>query len=72
MKDGVDFDFVGVKWVSSISHEKDLGRALPLDGAAREALLEMADGDGRAALASMRAAEKALDPEAAMRDLEAR
>ena len=30
--------------------EKDLGRALPLDGAAREALLEMADGDGRAAL----------------------
>ncbi len=30
--------------------EKDLGRALPLDGAAREALLEMADGDGRALL----------------------
>ncbi|NVK58563.1 MAG: replication-associated recombination protein A [Rhodobacteraceae bacterium] len=30
--------------------EKELGRALPLDGAAREALLEMADGDGRAAL----------------------
>jgi len=28
VKDGVDFDFVGVKWVSSISHEKDLGRAL--------------------------------------------
>jgi len=30
--------------------EKELGRALPLTGAAREALLEMADGDGRAAL----------------------
>ncbi|RKF16505.1 replication-associated recombination protein A [Roseovarius spongiae] len=30
--------------------EKELGRALPLDGAAREALLEMADGDGRAVL----------------------
>lgn len=30
--------------------EKELGRALPLDGAAREALLEMADGDGRALL----------------------
>ncbi|MFV0409713.1 MAG: replication-associated recombination protein A [Paracoccus sp. (in: a-proteobacteria)] len=30
--------------------ERELGRALPLDGAAREALLEMADGDGRAAL----------------------
>ncbi len=30
--------------------EKDLGRALPLDGTAREALLEMADGDGRALL----------------------
>ena len=30
--------------------ERDLGRALPLTGAAREALLEMADGDGRAAL----------------------
>ena len=30
--------------------EKALGRALPLDGPAREALLEMADGDGRAAL----------------------
>jgi putative ATPase len=30
--------------------EKDLGRALPLDGPAREALLEMADGDGRALL----------------------
>ncbi len=30
--------------------EKDLGRALPLTGDAREALLEMADGDGRAAL----------------------
>ena len=30
--------------------EHALGRALPLDGPAREALLEMADGDGRAAL----------------------
>ena len=30
--------------------ERDLGRALPLTGAAREALLDMADGDGRAAL----------------------
>ncbi len=30
--------------------EQELGRALPLDGQAREALLEMADGDGRALL----------------------
>ena len=30
--------------------EKELGRSLPLDGAAREALTEMADGDGRALL----------------------
>ena len=30
--------------------EQDLGRALPLDGPAREGLLEMADGDGRALL----------------------
>ena len=30
--------------------EQDLGRALPLDGPAREALAEMADGDGRALL----------------------
>ncbi|MBE1282901.1 MAG: AAA family ATPase [Rhodobacteraceae bacterium] len=30
--------------------EKELGRALPLDGHARDALLEMADGDGRALL----------------------
>ncbi|MFK7941252.1 MAG: replication-associated recombination protein A [Roseovarius sp.] len=30
--------------------EKELERALPLDGPAREALLEMADGDGRALL----------------------
>jgi putative ATPase len=30
--------------------ERDLGRALPLTGDAREALLEMADGDGRALL----------------------
>ncbi|KPP85138.1 MAG: putative ATPase [Rhodobacteraceae bacterium HLUCCO07] len=30
--------------------ESDLGRTLPLDGPAREALLEMADGDGRALL----------------------
>ena len=30
--------------------EKELDRALPLNGAAREALLEMADGDGRALL----------------------
>ncbi len=30
--------------------EQELGRPLPLDGPAREALLEMADGDGRALL----------------------
>ncbi len=30
--------------------EREMGRALPLDGPAREALLEMADGDGRALL----------------------
>ncbi|GGE36620.1 replication-associated recombination protein A [Actibacterium pelagium] len=30
--------------------EKELGKALPLTGEAREALIEMADGDGRAAL----------------------
>ncbi len=30
--------------------EKELGKALPLDGPARDALLEMADGDGRALL----------------------
>ncbi len=30
--------------------EKDLGRALPLDGEAREAMIDMADGDGRALL----------------------
>ena len=30
--------------------EKELGRSLPLNGEAREALLEMADGDGRALL----------------------
>jgi putative ATPase len=30
--------------------ERELGKALPLDGPAREALLEMADGDGRALL----------------------
>jgi putative ATPase len=30
--------------------EQEIGRALPLTGDAREALLEMADGDGRAAL----------------------
>ncbi|PIE12863.1 MAG: AAA family ATPase [Rhodobacterales bacterium] len=30
--------------------EQELGRALPLDGPAREVLLEMADGDGRALL----------------------
>ena len=30
--------------------EQDIGRALPLDGPAREALLTMADGDGRALL----------------------
>lgn len=30
--------------------EQDMGRPLPLDGPAREALLEMADGDGRALL----------------------
>lgn len=30
--------------------EQDLGRKLPLDGPARDALIEMADGDGRALL----------------------
>lgn len=30
--------------------ERELGRPLPLDGSARETLLEMADGDGRALL----------------------
>ena len=30
--------------------ERDAGRKMPLDGPAREALLEMADGDGRAVL----------------------
>ncbi|MDO5605299.1 MAG: replication-associated recombination protein A [Paracoccus sp. (in: a-proteobacteria)] len=30
--------------------EQEMGRALPLDGPAREALLDMADGDGRASL----------------------
>jgi putative ATPase len=30
--------------------EKELGRALPLSGEAREAMIEMADGDGRACL----------------------
>ena len=30
--------------------EQDMGRPLPLDGPARDALLEMADGDGRALL----------------------
>jgi putative ATPase len=30
--------------------ERELGRPLPLNGAAREALMEMADGDGRALL----------------------
>ncbi|MBM3614212.1 MAG: replication-associated recombination protein A [Alphaproteobacteria bacterium] len=30
--------------------EKELGRALPLTGEAREAMIEMADGDGRACL----------------------
>ncbi len=30
--------------------ERELDKAMPLDGAAREALLEMADGDGRALL----------------------
>ena len=30
--------------------EQDIGRALPLDGPARDALIEMADGDGRAIL----------------------
>jgi putative ATPase len=30
--------------------EKELGQALPLDGQAREALIEMSDGDGRALL----------------------
>jgi putative ATPase len=46
--------------------ERELGRALPLDGAAREALMEMADGDGRALLNLIEqiaawAADKPLD-----------
>ncbi len=49
--------------------EKDLGRKLPLNGAAREQLLEMADGDGRALLNLIEQiaawkVEKPLDPEA--------
>ncbi|MDP0971525.1 hypothetical protein Q6294_31775, partial [Klebsiella pneumoniae] len=30
--------------------EQEMGRPLPLDGPARDALLELADGDGRALL----------------------
>ena len=54
--------------------ERELGRPLPLTGEARERLLEMADGDGRAALnlieqvASWKAAEK-LDPDQLSRRL---
>ncbi len=50
--------------------EKDTGRALPLTGPAREALLEMADGDGRALLnlieqvLAWRGIEGKLTPEA--------
>jgi len=49
--------------------EHELGRALPLDGPAREALIEMADGDGRALLNLIEQvtawkAEKPLDPQA--------
>ena len=49
--------------------ERELGKPLPLDGPAREAMLEMADGDGRALLnlieqvVSLNPAEK-LDTEA--------
>jgi putative ATPase len=48
--------------------EQDLGRALPLNGPAREALLEMADGDGRALLNLVEqvaawGAQKPIDPE---------
>lgn len=54
--------------------ERELDRPLPLTGEARERLLEMADGDGRAALnlieqvASWKAAEK-LDPDQLSRRL---
>ncbi|MGC9369534.1 MAG: replication-associated recombination protein A [Paracoccaceae bacterium] len=49
--------------------EQELGRALPLTGPAREALLEMADGDGRALLNLIEQVaawkvDQALDPEA--------
>ncbi|WP_102226340.1 replication-associated recombination protein A [Acidimangrovimonas sediminis] len=49
--------------------EKELGRALPLTAPAREAMLEMADGDGRALLnlieqVSAWKVEKPLDPQA--------
>jgi putative ATPase len=49
--------------------EKELGKALPLDGHAREKLLEMADGDGRALLnlaeqVSAWRVEKKLDTQA--------
>ncbi|MGB5557826.1 MAG: replication-associated recombination protein A [Paracoccaceae bacterium] len=49
--------------------ERELGKPLPLTGAAREALLEMADGDGRAALNLIEQvmawkAEKKLDTDA--------
>ncbi|SMX30981.1 replication-associated recombination protein A [Actibacterium lipolyticum] len=49
--------------------EKELGRALPLTGHARETLLEMADGDGRALLNLVEQVaawkvDKPLDPDA--------
>ncbi|PWE32720.1 AAA family ATPase [Maritimibacter sp. 55A14] len=49
--------------------ERELGRPLPLTGEAREALLEMADGDGRAVLNLIEQiaawqVEKPLDPKA--------
>ncbi len=49
--------------------EKELGRALPLSGPARERLLEMADGDGRALLNLIEQVaawktDASLDPEA--------
>ncbi len=49
--------------------EKELGRALPLTPAARDALQEMADGDGRALLnlieqVSARTVDASLDPDA--------
>ncbi|TCM79646.1 replication-associated recombination protein A [Rhodovulum steppense] len=57
--------------------EQDLGHALPLTGPAREQLLEMADGDGRALLNLIEqiaawTVEGALSPEALARRLQKR